>query len=59
MLLFLGKLLLWVVVFLAILSMVYYFKSFWSQLGESARLRREGEKERKLKLWDGQKAQMR
>jgi CDP-diacylglycerol--glycerol-3-phosphate 3-phosphatidyltransferase len=59
MLLFLGQLLLWVVVLLAIWSMVDYFKSFWSQLGESARLRREGERERRLELLDGKKAQVR
>jgi CDP-diacylglycerol--glycerol-3-phosphate 3-phosphatidyltransferase len=59
MLFFLGKLLLWVVVGLAIASMVSYFRTFWNQIGESAKLPGGLDKDRKLKLLDSQRAQMR
>jgi CDP-diacylglycerol--glycerol-3-phosphate 3-phosphatidyltransferase len=57
MLLFLGKILLWVVVALAILSMVHYFRTFWYQLGENSKEKQD--QGRKLELLDRQKAQMR
>jgi len=59
MLLFLGKLLLWVVVALAIISMIYYFRTFWYQIGESTKKKHDKDQNRKLELLDGQKARMR
>lgn len=45
-----GNLLLWVVVGLAIASMVHYFKIFWNQIDESAKSRRQLVRRRKIKL---------
>lgn len=59
MLFFLGKILLWVVVGLAILSMIYYFRTFWYRIGESSKQKRHKEQQRKLELLDGQRAQRR
>jgi CDP-diacylglycerol--glycerol-3-phosphate 3-phosphatidyltransferase len=59
MLFFLGKILLWVVVGLAIVSMIHYFRTFWYRIGESSRQNREIEQKRKLEVVDGQKASMR
>lgn len=41
---FAGSLLLWVVVFLSLLSMWNYFQVFWGRIGENARLRDEAKK---------------
>lgn len=49
-LLYFGWILLWLVVGLAILSMVDYFRSFWYQIGESARTRTQLSEEEKEKL---------
>lgn len=45
-----GTLLLWVVVLLAIVSMVQYFRNFWSQIDESIKNRKRLEAIRKLRL---------
>lgn len=59
MLFFLGKLLLWVVVVLAITSMIYYFRTFWFKIGESSKQQCKKDQKGKLELLDGQKAHMR
>jgi CDP-diacylglycerol--glycerol-3-phosphate 3-phosphatidyltransferase len=41
-----GKLLLWIVVGLAVVSMLHYFQTFWGQIGENAKSRRLLEKEK-------------
>lgn len=45
-----GNLLLWVVVLLSIASMVQYFRAFWGQIGENARMRERLEKEKGLDM---------
>jgi CDP-diacylglycerol--glycerol-3-phosphate 3-phosphatidyltransferase len=45
-----GGMLLWLVVLLAIASMIHYFQTFWGQIGESARSRREERKRKKLEM---------
>jgi len=45
-----GNLLLWIVVLLAIASMLHYFQTFWGQIGESARTRRKEEEKRNLEM---------
>lgn len=45
-----GGMLLWLVVVLAIASMIHYFQTFWGQIGESARSRREARKRKKLEM---------
>lgn len=45
-----GGMLLWLVVVLAIASMIHYFQTFWGQIGESARSRREERKRKKLEM---------
>ena len=43
----LGKLMLWVVVALAIISMLRYFRTSWGQIGEQIRLRQQLREEEK------------
>ena len=52
-LLLLGKLMLWVVVALAIISMFRYFRSSWGQIGEQIRLRQQSKEEKKVQVLQG------
>lgn len=45
-----GKKLLWLVVVLAILSMIQYFRRFWSQIDESVKYRKRRASRRRVKL---------
>jgi len=39
--------------------MIYYFRTFWYQIGESTKKKHDKDQNRKLELLDGQKARMR
>lgn len=45
-----GKALLWLVVVLAIVSMIQYFRRFWSQIDESVKSRKRWARRRRVKL---------
>jgi CDP-diacylglycerol--glycerol-3-phosphate 3-phosphatidyltransferase len=45
-----GELLLWIVVGLAVASMIHYFQTFWGQIGENARIRQQKKKQKKLEV---------
>ncbi|UCF39383.1 MAG: CDP-diacylglycerol--glycerol-3-phosphate 3-phosphatidyltransferase [Acidobacteriota bacterium] len=56
-LLYIGKILLWIAVCLAVVSMFRYFRGSWGQIGESIRVRRQLEQKKELEVLRRQEKQ--